>query len=322
MKNIGTIIAAAFLGVVLLAYMCTFQVRFTEVAIRKTWGQPAKDPIVEPGLYFKWPRPVQSVVKYDKRIQILEDRTEETRTGDGKNVLLTVYTLWRLADPAKFHTNFPLGVEQGEKNLRTTIVTEKRTVTGQRSFNEFVSTDPSSRHLRDIEKAMKEAVADVVMREFGIEIVELGIKKLALPESVTATIFEAMKTHEQKKSANYSGEGDARANAIVAEARAAEGRIFAAAQQKVSEIETEAQRVVSEYYKEFDKHPDLRIFLDGLRTLEQALQQRTTLILDTTEFPWNLFSESGRSSFVPGEKAATLAPTKANPSTTSTPKSE
>lgn len=297
MKNMGTILAAAFLGVVLLAYMCTFQVRFTEVAIRKTFGQPAPVPYTEPGLYFKWPRPIQTIVKYDRRVQLLEDRTEETRTVDGKNVLLTTYTLWRIADPARFHTNFPLGVEDGEKKLRTTIVTYKHAVTGQRQFNEFVSTEPERRKVREIEQEMKAAIARDAADQFGIEVVEFGIKKLALPESVTATIFEAMKTHEQTKANRYTTEGEARASAIVSEARAAEGRILAAAQQKVAEIETEAQRVVSQYYKEFTRHENLRIFLDGLRTMEEALQQRTTLIFDTNTFPWNLFSEAERNKF-------------------------
>ena len=142
MKNFGTIIAAVFLGIVLVLYMCTFQVRFTEVAIKKTWGEPDEDAITEPGLKLKWPRPIQSVVVYDRRIRILEDRTEETRTIDGKNLLLTTFTLWRITDPVKFHTNFPVSVEDGEKKLRTTIITNKHAVTGRHEFSDFVSTDP------------------------------------------------------------------------------------------------------------------------------------------------------------------------------------
>ncbi len=62
MKNLGTIAAAVFLVVVLLLYMCSFQVRFTEVAIKKTWGNPAENAITQPGLYFKWPPPIQTAV--------------------------------------------------------------------------------------------------------------------------------------------------------------------------------------------------------------------------------------------------------------------
>ena len=69
---------------------------------------------------------------------------------------------------------------------------------------------------------------------------------------------------------------------------------MAAARQKVAEIEASAQRVVSEYYKEFDKHPELRIFLDKLRTAANALRLRTTIIIDTSQAPWDIFDEDAR----------------------------
>src|SRR3972149_8845530 len=169
MKHLGTMFAAVFLAVVLALYLCTFQVRFTEVAIKKTWGRPTKDAITEPGLYVKWPAPIQTVVRYDQRIRMMEDRTEETRTVDGKNLVLSTFTLGRISDSSKFHTNFPTGVQDGERKLRTTVVTHKHAVIGQRGFDEFVSTDPSKRKLREIEGAIQAAVAKDVRAEYGIE---------------------------------------------------------------------------------------------------------------------------------------------------------
>ncbi len=299
MKNIGTIAAAAFLAIVLLLYMCTFEVRYTETAIRKTWGKPAAAAITEPGIQFKWPAPIQSIVKYDQRIRILEDRTEETRTVDGKNVVVTTFTLWKIKDPSKFLTNFPGGEEDGERKLRTTVITHKQAVIGRRSFDEFVSTDPQKRKLRDIELDIQQAVARDVEKDYGIEIVGFGIKKLGLPQSVTTAIFNAMKSHEQAKAARYVAEGDARAADILAGAKATRDRIMGAAQQKVAEIQSDAQRVVSGYYKEFNQHPELRIFLDKLRTVAEALKERTTLILDTSEAPWDVFNKEGREAVVP-----------------------
>ncbi len=295
MRNLGTILAAVFLAVVLGLYMCTFQVRFTEVAILKTWNRPSAEPIEQPRLYFKWPRPIQTVVRYDKRIRILEDRTEETRTVDGKNLLLTTFTLWRIIDPAKFHTNFPGGVEDGEKKLRTTVVTHKHAVTGQRTFQEFVSTDPDKRKVREIEDEIKTAVARDALQEYGIEVVDFGIKRLGLPQSVTTAIFESMKSHELAKAQRYTAEGEARANAILAGAKAKRVRIMAEVYRKVAEIETEAERIVSDYYKEFNESPELRMFLDALRANHEALKQRTTLILHTGETPWNIWDPEARS---------------------------
>ena len=312
MKNLGTLAAAAFLALVLVLYMCTFQVRFTEVAIKKTWGRPGKEAITEPGLKLKWPAPIQSAVVYDKRIQILEDRTEETRTVDGKNLVLTTFTLWRIADPVKFHTNFPAGVEDGERKLRTTVVTQKHAVIGQRAFDEFVSTDPEKRKLHEIEKAIQTAVAESAQADYGIEIVGFGLKKLGLPQSVTSSIFESMKSHEQAKAARYLAEGDASAADILASAKATKERILSAARKKAAEIETEAQRVVSDYYKEFNEYPKLRIYLDTLRTVAEALKERTTLVLDTGDAPWNVFTDEGRQSFY-GDAAPDSDPAQPRP---------
>lgn len=294
MKNIGTISAAVVLGIVLAMYMCTFQVRFTEVAIKKTWGKPDEDAITKPGLYFKWPRPAQTVVVYDKRIRILEDRTEETRTVDGKNLLLTSFTLWRISDPSKFHTNFPMGVEDGEKKLRTTVVAHKHAITGKHAFSHFVSTDPAKRRIRRIEHEMKNAVASDAAEQYGIEVVDFGIKKLGLPQSVTTAIFESMRSNEEAKAGRYAAEGEATAAKILADARAVEERIMAEVDQKVAGIQTEAERVVSEYYREFDEYPGLRIFLDKLRTVREALQERTTIIITDEESPWDVFDEEAR----------------------------
>ena len=294
MKNLGTIVAAVFLGLVLLLYMCTFQVRFTEVAIKLTWGKPAADAITEPGLGIKWPTPIQSVVKYDKRIRILEDRTEETRTKDGKNLLLTSFTLWRIADAARFHTNFPAGIEDGENKLRTTMITHKQAVVGKREFSDFISSDPNERKIKTVEEEIRTAIAADATKEYGIEVVGFGIKKLTLPSAVTTAIFESMKSNEQKKAARYIAEGEAKAAETIAAARSAEERIMATARQKVAEIEAGAQGVVSEYYKEFDKHPELRIFLDKLRTVANGLMTRTTIIMDTQSAPWDVFDDDAR----------------------------
>ncbi len=296
MKNLGTIVSAVFLAAVLLLYMCTFQVRFTEVAIMKTWGKPADKAITEPGLNFKWPPPIQTTVIYDKRIRILEDRTEETRTVDGKNLVVTTFTLWRIADPARFHTNFPEGVEEGEKKLRTTVVAHKQAVIGQRRFDEFISTRPEERKIRQIEQEIQSLIAKDARSQYGIEVVGFGLKKLALPEAVTTAIFDSMKSHEQAKASRYRAEGDARAAAILADAHAAETRILSVVNDKVAGIEAEAQRVVNQYYKEFDEHPELRIFLDTLHTLGEALSKRATLIIDTQHAPWDVLDVNQRGS--------------------------
>ncbi len=311
MRSLPTLLAGALVVLILGFYMCTFQVRFTEVAIKKTFGEPTGGTISEPGLQYKWPWPIQSVVKFDKRIRVLEDRTEETVTADSKNLIVTTSTLWTIVDPYLFHNRFD-GDEDGEKQLRNAIRSQKKAVIGQYQFSNFVSTDASDRKLREIEERMLEPVRDVWRDEYGVEVTYFGITKLTLPESVTKAIFDSMKKNEENKAANYNAEGVAQSAEIIADARAKRERIMAVANRKADEIRNEGQRIVSQVYAQFQESPELRIFLDKLKTIEEALRQDTTLIMDRDFTPIDLFNgalikPAASLNSVPAEDAGTLS---------------
>ncbi len=290
MRNLPSVLAAMALLAVLALYMCTFQVRFNEVAIVKTFGRAdaTRDVKRKPGLYPRWPWPIQSVEKFDTRIRILEDTIEETPTRDSKNLVVTTYAGWTIADPYKFHIAYPK-VKDGEEALRAKIRSHKKAVVGKHDFSEFISTDPAERRLHEIEGEMQQAFAAEALEQFGVQTKIFGIKRLGLPEAVTKDIFENMKKLEENKAENYRTEGDAKAAQIVAEATAARERIMAVAQRKADEIRNDGQRRVGEIYRAFSGHQDLRIFLDKLKALEDLCKERVTLILDTEVAPTDLF---------------------------------
>jgi modulator of FtsH protease HflC len=306
MRNLPSLLAAVFVLLVLAFYMCTFQVRFTEVAIVKTFGDKSGDSITEPGLQFKWPWPIQSVVKFDKRIRVMEDRTEETITSDSKNIIVATTTLWTIEDPYLFHIRFK-DAENGERQLRSAIRSQKKAVIGQYEFANFVSTDAKDRKLRQIESEMLEPLRDVWRDEYGVDVRFFGITRLTLPESVTKAIFDSMKKNEENKAANYEAEGQAQAAEIVAAARATQERILAVAKRKADEIRNLGQRTVSEIYKEFQEFPELRIFLDKINALQLGFNENTTLILDTRDVPIDLFEmEEGEPPSITIENGQTL----------------
>ncbi|MCK4660271.1 MAG: hypothetical protein KAV82_12180 [Phycisphaerae bacterium] len=302
MKNLPSVLAAVALLAILLLYMCTFQVRFSEVAIVKTFGKVAsvedmsaghegdmvKDVKREPGLYLRWPWPIQSVEKFDTRIRILEDTIEETPTRDSKNLVVTTFTGWTIDDPYKFHVAYP-NIKDGEEALRAKVRSHKKAIVGKHDFSEFISTDPAERHLHEIEEEMKVAFAAEALEQFGVKTHIFGIKRLGLPQAVTKDIFENMKKMEENKAENYRTEGEAKARKIVAEAEAARERIMAVAKRKADEIRDAGQRRVGEIYTAFTEHQELRIFLDKLKALEELCRERVTLILDTEIAPADLF---------------------------------
>jgi membrane protease subunit HflC len=308
MRNLPTVLAAAALLIVLLLYMCSFQLRTTEVAVKRTFGDADPDDVIrEPGLYWKWPWPIQSVIKYDNRLRDLVDRSEETRTADSKNIILTTFAIWTIADPYEFSKDYP-DEQEGVAALRTKIRSHKQAVVGKHPFAEFVSTDPEERKLHEIEQEMMELVRAEAMEEFGVEVKMFGIKQMVLPEDVTKAVFDAMKKREENKARNYEAEGEAIAAEIEADAGAKQKRILAHARRKVDEINNVTQKEIGQIYKSFEAHQELRIFLDKLEALEQVLKDRTTLIFDTDVQPFDLFERDKRS---PGtfESAGQVIPT-------------
>jgi regulator of protease activity HflC (stomatin/prohibitin superfamily) len=191
-------------------------------------------------------------------------------------------------------------VEDGEKQLRDAIRSQKKAVIGRYDFANFVSTDANERKLATMEHEMLtgvhaasepavQSLADTWRDNYGVTIKYFGITKLTLPTSVTQAIFESMRKTEENKAKNYEAEGQAKAKQIVSAAEEARERIMSVANRKATEIRNEGERIVSELYARFEEHQDLRIFLDKLRTVVDSLSGDTTFILDQNIAPVDLF---------------------------------
>jgi len=301
MKSVPTLIAAIVLAVALLGYMCTFQVRSTEVAILKTFGQARQEPIVVDendrsffaGLHFKWPTPIQTVVKYDRRLRLLEDRIEETPTDDDRQIIVTTFTAWTISDPYKFHTRYRT-IPEGESALRDRIRSYKKAVIGRHNFSEFVSDDPAERNMAGIEKEIRDLIARDTAESFGVEVRLFGIKQIGLPASVSQEVFNAMKADKEKKANTFKSQGNAEGERILAEAEASAQRIRSVVDRKVSSIKSAGLEEVGKIYRQFEKHQELRIFLDQLQALEQILRSRAELFMDAEFAPANLFHPEKR----------------------------
>lgn len=301
MKSIPTIIAAAVLVIVLAAWACTFQVRSTEVAILKTFGKAQADPIMVDeddrsffaGLHFKWPTPIQTVAKYDRRLRLLEDRIDEAPTGDDRQIIMTTFTVWTISDPYKFHTRYRT-IEDGETNLRNRVRTHKKAVIGSHRFSDFVSENPADRKMDQIEAEIRERIARDAAENFGIEIKAFGIKQLGLPASVSQEVFNAMKADKESRAANFKSQGNAEGARIVAEAEGSAQRIRSVVTRKVTEIQSEGLAEVGKIYAEFREHQELRIFLDKLRSLETILANRAEIFMDANFAPVDVMDPQQR----------------------------
>lgn len=289
-RNILTVVVGAVLVIIFALLLFVFQVRQSETAVVTTFGRPTLN-IDQPGAYFKWPWPVQKVYKFDQRVQNFEDKFSENLTADNNNLLTSVYVGWKISDAKEFFPKFAGGsVPAAQRMLESMLRSAKSAVIGKHPLSEFVNSNPQDLKFAAIEGEIQSAVqAELSTNNCGISIEFLGFKKIGLPESVTQTVFDRMKSERQVliNRAQYEGEAEAQKIKSAADRVAADAinNANAAAVRIKGEGEAEAAKTLPT----FQQNPELAVFLLRLDALQQSLNQRSTLIFDERTPPFDLF---------------------------------
>ena len=290
-KNLLTIVIASVLVVIFALLLFTFQVRQSEVAVLTTFGKPAANNLDQPNLYFKWPWPIQQVYRFDQRVQNFEDKYSENLTADNTMLLTSVYVGWKISDAKEFFPKFAGGsVEAAQRQLETMLRSAKAAVIGKHNLSDFVNADPKQLKLEAIEDEIKTAVqGELASQNYGIAIDFLGIKKLGLPESVTQTVFDRMKSERTVliSEAQFKGEAEATKIKSAAERQAAD--VIANAQADATRIEGAGVAEAAKTLSVFQQNPELAIFQLQLQALKNSLNQKSTLIFDERTPPFSLF---------------------------------
>ena len=290
-KNLLTIVIAAVLVVIFALLLFTFQVRQSEVAVLTTFGKPAANNLDRPNLYFKWPWPIQQVYRFDQRVQNFEDKYSENLTADNTMLLTSVYVGWKISDAKEFFPKFAGGsVEAAQRQLETMLRSAKAAVICKHNLSDFVNADPKRLKLEAIEDEIKSAVqGELASQNYGISIDFLGVKKLGLPESVTQTVFDRMKSERTVLISKAQFEGEAAATEIKSTAERQAADVIANAQADATRIEGQGVAEAAKTLSVFQKNPELAIFQLQLEALKNSLNQKSTLIFDERTPPFSLF---------------------------------
>jgi membrane protease subunit HflC len=291
-KNAITILIAAVLLVIFALLLFTYQVRQSEVVVLSTFLKPTATQ-TNAGLYVKWPWPIQSINRFDQRVQTFEDKYSENLTADNTMLLMNVFVGWKISDAKAFFPKFPGGSAlAAQRQLENMIRSAKAAVIGKYNLSDFVNSDASQLKFGEIEKEMQTAVeAELAKNNYGISIEFLGIKRLGLPESVTQAVFDRMKAERTKfiSEAQYQGEAEATKIKSTAERQAAD--VLANAQAAATRIEGEGVAEAAKTLAVFQQNPDLAIFQLQLEALKNSLNQKATLIFDEQTPPFDLFKK-------------------------------
>jgi modulator of FtsH protease HflC len=303
MKRNPLILAIGILLVLIVGLLLfVFQVRKSEVVVVTTFGKPTRD-ISEPGPHLKWPWPIESVHRFDQRVQNFEDKLTEGLTQDSFNVLASVFVGWEITDPKAFFPKFAGSTEpiaEAEKVMDRMLSNAKSAVIGKHPLFDFLSTGAEGNKFVDIEHEILTVIQNQVRaNNYGFKIDFLGLKRLGLPENVTASVFERMQAERKRLADKSQYEGEAEAQTIRAEAERKAAVVLADAGAQATAIRGKGEAEAAKSLTVFQKNPELANFIFGLGALEDSLKDKSTLIFDQNTPPFNLFNGVSTNLFNP-----------------------
>jgi membrane protease subunit HflC len=249
----------------------------TEAAYVTEFGRPVRL-IREPGLHAK--RPHQSVRRFDMRLQVETPPPREMLTRDKKNLEVAWYVGWRIADVDRFLQAVRTPEDAGAR-LEDMAASVLAAELGGRDLDGLVHVGATSA-LQALAEAAKARIAEGAGREYGLEVVDLRLRRLNYPEEVRSAVFEQIRSERQRVAAATRAEGDSQARQVRSAADLERARTVAEAEAQAARLvgqgEAEAARIANEAHA---ADPAFYQFLKTLDTYKIALDGRTTLVLST-----------------------------------------
>jgi len=265
------IILAVLVAVLLSSSLYT--VNETQVAIKLRLGE-----IVaienEPGLKFKTPF-VNNVVTFDKRIQTLDAPAESFLTIAKKTVVVDSYVKWRIVDTQKFYIS--TGGAMSSANLRLAQNTQDalRSEFSKRTIIEVVSDEREA-----IMASVKEKLKSIAEDEYGIEVIDVRIKRIELSQEVRNSVYTRMETERKGLANKYRSEGAEEAEKIQAFADKERTIILANAYRDSEKIRGNGDAIsASNYAAAYNQDVDFYSFYRSLESYKKAFNQQGDILI-------------------------------------------
>ena len=268
----GVVVIALAVIAIILASMATFIVNPTEQALVLRFGQPVRDLIDAPGLYLKWPF-IDTVVYIDKRILALDSEPQEVLVSDNQRLDVDAYVRYRIADPLLFYQSV-FDIRGADAQLGGMLNSALRRTLSEASITDIV---------RDKRDALMADIRDQMIvgaKRFGLEVVDVRIKRANLPAENAEAVFRRMQTERQQRAASYRAQGSQESQQIKAEADRKVTVILAQAQQQAQQIrgegDGERNRIFADAY---GADPDFFAFYRSMQAYENSFANGRTRAL-------------------------------------------
>jgi modulator of FtsH protease HflC len=270
---IGAVIA------VWLAGLCMFTVNVTDYAILGEFGKIIGVGYA-PGLHFKLPW--DKVTRFDNRLLSQSYTGETFLTNDGRGLIVDFYVKWRVKDPKLFYTSFsqaPNGaVEQAGQRLAEIVKDGIKTVVAQRALDKVVAAERAAVTDEMLGQASAKAAA------LGVNLVDVRVQRIDLPDEVAARVFESMKQNFAKTAMRLRAEGQQASASIRSSAERQRTEIIANAERDALQIRGEGDATASQTYaRAYGKDPEFYAFWRSMQAYERSLGKDGDLLVVTPD---------------------------------------
>jgi membrane protease subunit HflC len=248
-----------------------FVVDLTQSAIVVQLGKPVRS-ITEPGLQWKVPF-IQDVTYFDKRLLDYDSGAQDVITKDKKTLLIDNFAKWRITDPLKVYQAFQTQ-RSAYKRLDDIIYSELRVEVGRHDLSEIVSKTRSDIMAIVTKRGNEKAAA------YGIEIVDVRIKRADLPEQNEKAVFARMQAEREREAKQYRAEGAEEAQKIRSEAEKDREILLAEAYKTAEQLRGEGDaRAFKQYADAYRQDPKFFEFTRSMEAYKKTFNGPSTLIL-------------------------------------------
>ncbi|MBV8404426.1 MAG: protease modulator HflC [Gammaproteobacteria bacterium] len=258
-------------GLLLFVAFSLFSVNMTEFAIRTRFGEII-DTRYKPGLHLKWPW--DKVSKFDRRI-LSESYTGETfLTNDGRGLIVDFYVKWRVKDPSTYYTAVG-GLEGlGAQRLAEIVKDGIKSVVAQRTLQQIVSAERAAVTEQMFGPASHNAEG------LGVELVDVRVQRIDLPDEVAARVYESMKQSFAKTASRLRAEGQQESATIRSTAERQRTVILADAERDGLRTRGEGDAIATQTYaRAYSKDPEFYAFYRSLQAYEHSLGKDSDLLV-------------------------------------------
>ncbi|GBC99827.1 Modulator of FtsH protease HflC [bacterium HR17] len=275
-----SVLVGAFVFVLFIR--CFFVVNETEWAVVARFGRLVRT-VGSAGLHLRLP--IDSVHKFDKRLQIYDPPATEFLTGDKKNLLIDAFVIWRIDDPVRFWQSVG-DTAGGEMRLHDLVWSQLAAALSSYELSRLVAVRGSelvngeATQLTELTENVRSQCRPIARRLYGIDIVDVRIKRLNFPEQNKEAVFARMRAERERIAKRYLAEGEEIATRIKAEADRERERILAEAYREAERIKGEGDAIAARIYGQaFSRDPEFYKMLRTLDAYKKALDNKTTIVL-------------------------------------------